>query len=77
MQEVWVWALVIEPTPHMPQTAKKKKNKTIKQKQYPNKFNKDFKNDPHQKNLKKKFFLFKGKTVIDVHSMDHIPRINE
>ena len=27
------------------------KNQTIKQKQYCNKFNKDFKNGPHQKNL--------------------------
>ena len=27
------------------------KNKIIKQKQYCNKFNKDFKNGPHQKNL--------------------------
>lgn len=51
MQEVSIWALVIEPTSHMPQTAKKKKDKTIKQKQYPNKSNKDFKNDPYQKNL--------------------------
>ena len=30
------------------------KNQNIKQKQYCNKFNKDFKNGPHQKNLKKK-----------------------
>ena len=29
------------------------KNQSIKQKQYCNKFNKDFKNGPHQKNLKK------------------------
>ena len=29
------------------------KNQNIKQKQYCNKFNKDFKNGPHQKNLKK------------------------
>ena len=28
------------------------KNQNIKQKQYCNKFNKDFKNGPHQKNLK-------------------------
>ena len=27
------------------------KSQNIKQKQYYNKFNKDFKNDPHQKNL--------------------------
>ena len=30
------------------------KNQNIKEKQYCNKFNKDFKNGPHQKNLKKK-----------------------
>ena len=30
------------------------KNQDIKQKQYCNYFNKDFKNSPHQKNLKKK-----------------------
>ena len=30
------------------------KNQNIKHKQYCNKFNKDFKNGPHQKNLKKK-----------------------
>ena len=29
------------------------KNQNIKQKEYCNKFNKDFKNGPHQKNLKK------------------------
>ena len=35
------------------------KNKNIKQKQYCNKFNKDFKNGPHQKK-KKKFKKGKG-----------------
>ena len=30
------------------------KNQNIKQKQYCNKFNKDFENGPHQKTLKKK-----------------------
>ena len=30
------------------------KNQNVKQKQYCNKFNKDFKNGPHQKDLKKK-----------------------
>ena len=30
------------------------KKQNIKQRQYCNKFNKDFKNGPHQKNLKKK-----------------------
>ena len=34
--------------------ASRPENQIIKQKQYSNKFNKDFKNDPHQKNLKKK-----------------------
>ena len=33
---------------------KKKKKQNIKQKQYCNKFNKDFKNSPHQKHLLKK-----------------------
>ena len=31
------------------------KSRDRKQKQYDNKFNKDFQNGPHQKNLKKKF----------------------
>ena len=34
--------------------ASRPKNQNIKQKQYCNKFNKDFENDPHQKNLRKK-----------------------
>ena len=34
-------------TPH----ASQPKNQNMKQKQYYNKFNKDFKNGPHQKNL--------------------------
>ena len=34
--------------------AQRPKNQNIKQKQYCNKFNKDFKNGPHQKKLKKK-----------------------
>ena len=35
--------------------ASQQKDQNIKQKQYYNKFNKDFKNDPHQKNsLKEK-----------------------
>ena len=35
-------------------TKTKTKHQNIKQKQYCNKFNKDFKNGPHQKNLFKK-----------------------
>ena len=35
------------------------KNQNIKQKQYCNKFNKNFKNGPHQKNLLKKVLRFK------------------
>ena len=31
------------------------KNQNIKQKQYCNKFNKEFKNGPHQKNLKQNY----------------------
>ena len=34
--------------------ASRPKNQNIKQKQYCNKFNKDFKNGPQEKNLKKK-----------------------
>ena len=34
--------------------ASQPKNQNIKQKQYCNKFNKDFKNGPHQKKAKKK-----------------------
>ena len=48
MQGTWVWTLVREPTPHMPQG---QKTKTIQQEQYCNKFNKDFRNSPS--NLKK------------------------
>ena len=33
----------------MPHSQKNNKNKNIKQKQYCNKFNKEFKNGPHQK----------------------------
>ena len=47
MHGVWVRFLVGEMRPHMPQ-GQTKIPKT-KQKQYYNKFNKDFKNDPHQK----------------------------
>ena len=36
-------------------------NQNIKQKQHCNKFNKDFKNGPHQKNLKKK--VLEGPTL--------------
>ena len=38
--------------------ASRPKNQNIKQKQYCDKFNKDFKNGPHQKNLKKKQLSF-------------------
>jgi len=38
----------------MPQGQKEKKPKNLKQKQYCNKFNKDFKNGPRLKNLKTK-----------------------
>ena len=43
-------SLVREPRPHMPQS---QKSQNIKQKQYGNKFNKDFKNGPNQKDLLK------------------------
>ena len=50
MQGVQFRYLVREPRSHMPCG---QKTKNIKQKQYCNKFNKDFKNCPHQKSLKK------------------------
>ena len=49
MQGMQVQFLVRELRSHMPQA---KKPKHIRQKQYCNKFNKDFKNGPHEKNLK-------------------------
>ena len=56
--------------------ASRPKNQTIKQKQYCNEFNKDFKNGPHQKkkNLKKKKIPPRvhvpGEGVYDPHSLD-------
>jgi len=46
---VWVQSLVRELRSHM-----KPRSQNKKQKQYCNKLNKDFKNDPHQKEKKKK-----------------------
>ena len=56
-QRMWVRSLVREISSHMP---RRQKNQNIKQKQYCNKFNKDFKNGPHQKkkSLKKDYSLF-------------------
>ena len=51
MQGIWVQSLVGEAKITQ---ALGPKTQNIKQKQYCNKFNKDFENDPHQKNLKKK-----------------------
>ena len=50
-----VWSLVRELGSHMSRGQKNKTKQNIKQKQYCNKFNKDFKHDPHQipRNLKK------------------------
>ena len=56
MQKVWVESLVVELRSHMP-CGQKPKHK--QQKQYCNKFNKDFKNGQHQKNLKKNKSLVK------------------
>ena len=42
-------------------------NQNIKQKQYCNKFNKDFKNGPHQKNLykkKKEMIMYKMHSIL-------------
>ena len=50
-QQVWVRCLLGELRFHMRSS---QKNQNIKQKQYCNKFNKDFKNSPRQKNHKKK-----------------------
>ena len=51
MQGVWVGSLMEKKRSYMPYD---EKNQDIKQKQYCNYFNKDFKNSTHQKNLKKK-----------------------
>ena len=51
MQVVWVWSVVGEISSH---TLHGQKNQNTKQKKYCNKYNKDFKNGPHQK---KKIFL--------------------
>ena len=55
MLGVWVQSLAKELRSHILHSQKKKnkkKKQNIKQKQYCNKFNKDFKNDPHQKKKK-------------------------
>ena len=54
MLGVWVQSLAKELRSHIlhSQEKKKKTHQNIKQKQYCNKFNKDFKNDPHQKKKK-------------------------
>ena len=52
MQEVWVQPLVRELRSAMPHSQKKKQN--IKWKQYCDKFNKNFKDGPHQKNILKR-----------------------
>ena len=49
------------------------KNQNIKQKQYCNKFNKDFKNGPHQKVLKKKKIAPKCKSR-DAGNLDMLKR---
>ena len=51
MKAAWVQSLVREMRPHMPRGQKAKP----KQKQSCNMFNKDFKNGPHEKILKKDF----------------------
>ena len=51
MQKVQVQSLVGELRATVPQCQKTKTLKKKKQKQYCNKFNKDLKNDPHQRNL--------------------------
>ena len=53
VQGVLGWLIVGKLKSHMPHF---QKNRNIKQKQYYNKFNKDFENGPHQK---KKFFKIK------------------
>ena len=56
MQGVQVWYLVgsQDPACLMVKISKKKTKRNIKQKQYCNKFNKDFKNGPHQESFFKK-----------------------
>ena len=47
------------------------KNQHIKQKQYCNKFNKDFKNVPHQKNLTKKVYASNEAGKIKTNPQKH------
>ena len=56
MQGVQVWSLVRELRSHMPRS---QKTENIKQKQYCNKFNKEFKNGPHQKKKKLETLIMK------------------
>ena len=54
MQGMQVWSLVRDIRSHLPCS---QRNQNMKQKKYCNKFNKDFKNDPHEKNLFKNCHL--------------------
>ena len=58
MHGVWVQSLVGELRSHMPRGWKAR---NIKEKQYCNKFNTDFKNGPHQK---KKIFKKNNKNIV-------------
>ena len=54
MQGMQVWSLVRDIRSHLPCS---QRNQNMKQKKYCNKFNKDFKNDPHEKDLFKNCHL--------------------
>ena len=73
MQGVRIQSLVRELRSHLPRGQKKPKN--IKQNQYCNKFNKDFKNGPHQKNLKKKKISNKGIQNLRSKAFTSMPEI--
>ena len=50
----------------IPHASQGQKKKNIKKRQYCNKFNKDFKNDPHRKNLKKIFLILKKERETEI-----------
>ena len=61
VQGVWVLSLVRKLRPHMPQS---QNNLYVNQKQYCNKFNKDFKTGPHQKKSSEKV-ICRGSTTFN------------
>ena len=53
------------------------KNQNIKQEQYYNKFNKDFKNSPHQKKKEKKRPKESGQRADSILCLIHIPKLQK